>query len=253
MKYKYIKEYLKNILGDNYYVTNERNLEFQNGKINVIINSLSTTEFDGVSLLPVQMVFFSNDIDETQDALDDFVNTYNRKTWNIGSEYVRSEYSKAQCIDKNVPDISLNSPVRFLIYATFLVYSDINRLDSITIDGVEHKVFTYNLTYEPSDQAGEEFEQNTNGPNAIKHIYSFTANNISLVLYSKNTDFLNTALDIQMGDTSPNTVFEVTFNFSNGTSYTREMLVGTYSNLTTSENDIPKVQVTLAPASRLLY
>lgn len=253
MEYRQIREYLKNVLGKDFLVTNERNLEFQSGKINVIVNSLSGTEFDGVMLLPVELVFFSTDIDETQNTLNDFVNQYNRKTWNIGGEYVRNEFTKAQCIDKNVEDISLDSPVRFVIYATFLIYSNIQRLESLTIDGVEHKIFSYTLAFENSDNPGEEFEQSANGTNAIKHLFSFCSPNYTFVLYSRDTDFLNTCLDIQMGDTDPNTVFEVVFNYTNGASYTRKMLVRTYGNVTESENDIPKVQVSMVLASKRLY
>ena len=252
MKFSLMREYLKNILGDEYVVTNERNLEYDPDKINVVLNMLAGTEFDDVLAIPFQIYAFADDIDDTQDKLNTFVANYNRKTWQSGDNYIRNEFTQAQCVDKNVTGLSINSAVEFFIGGSFLIYSNIVRLETLTIDGEEHKVFNYNLTSSPAIDSANEFNGDGDGAYSLKSTGGFTSSLETLVLYSKDTTFLNTCLNTHFGNNDSTTAFEMVFTFTNGLTFTRNMIVTSYANATESNNDIPKIQLGITPASSLL-
>ncbi len=252
MQYSMIREYLKNVLGEEYYVTNERNFDYQKDKINAVVSILAGTEFDGVAVVPFQILFFSDDIDETQDKLNDFVLAYNRKTWNAGTEYVRNEFTNAQCVDKNIVGLSINNAASFVIGGTFLIFSNIVRLEKLTIDGVEQPIYTYNLNSTGKPDSANEFSNGAVDKCNLKSTISFTSHTSTIVLYSKDTDFLNKCLKISMGEEDPNTVFTAVYTFTNGLTFTKDVINTTYANMIGSNNDIPKVQLELSPASSLL-
>lgn len=241
------KSYLQAIMGSDYNVVNERDIDFdtENGKTNAIINVEAGNNFEKTSNYPFIINVYTTDIDAQMLALNTMVETYRNVRWTIGNNNVINAFQSPFVYD---PRIEIGNEIysRIMISGSFLSMESPLDLLYITVDGVDYKPLSTNLTATTECKTAAE-----TGAYASEAVCKYQEETNTIAIYSYNDVFCNKLLKIKHGLINPNTKFSVVFHYTS-LDVSKTCLVINPCFIKESYTNLPKWQFDFKTASNIL-
>lgn len=241
-QYLDFKSYLQKELGEGYYVSNERNLDASDDKINVIVKALSGSVYDNSASIPYQIEIFTSEPEFVMQEFSRFASNHNNKSFiSIMDDKMYSVmgfYTTPVVMESDIDYID-NHYSRVLVFANLFIMFDLVNVGKLTIDGEEMEILNGTIAYnaEIHSQRKSGLENNIN--------YKSASNiNLTFTLVHKDTLFTRKLSQIRKGLLPGNTIFEVELTLTNNNKETYQMIVNSHT-FTWARSAMPSLNVSL--------
>lgn len=241
-QYFNFKEHLQNKLGASYYVSNERNLDSNDGRINVIIKALSGNVFDDSASIPYQIEIFTTDPEKVMFDFSKLASENNNKSFVSISEEkmynIVAFYTTPTIMESDIEYLD-NHYSRLVVFANMFIMFDLANVGKVTIDGEELEILNGTISYvsEVHSERLSGRENNINNKRA-------SSVNLTFTLVHKDNLFTRKLSQIRKGNLSGNTSFEVQIYLTNNNIETYQMIVNSHT-LTWARSAMPSLNVSL--------
>lgn len=236
------KKYLQTEIGDDYYVSNERNLDSTDDKINIIVKALAGNVYNDSATIPYQIEIFTSDPEKVLKDFNLFASSHNNKSFISimeGKLYnIIGVYTTPTIMDSDIDFID-NHFTRIVVFANMFIMFDLVNVGKLTIDGEEIEILNGSISYntELHSQRISGNEHNINYKQASNISLSFT-------MINKDGIFSRKLSALRKGLIKGNTIFEVQLFLTNSTQETYQMIVNS-SVLTWQRSALPSVNVSM--------
>lgn len=140
----YLDKLKENTLFEGYTIVDEANTNYNNKTI--IYKELGGTLYQDSQILNVQLVAYSDNIEETKSVLDAFSKTYNATEILDGLDYIR-QYFNSPVVISNFNVAQTNRVSQIYVYGTLIISSNVSDIKDVYIDGSKYFTTTRNLVY----------------------------------------------------------------------------------------------------------
>ena len=250
---KWLQEKL-DAIQQGFKVSNERCLDgdFEG---EVVVSALSGVPYEESANIPYQIDVFSSDVDNTQNILNTLCKTVSNVEFtqivktgtrqedgrevDVFAEHRITPYLNTPVImEKDIPNGSQHF-VRFVIFASMLIFYDVCDIKAIEIDGEKLNILNGSLNYGVEPMSNRISGQPLN----VSKKKAATVS-INFEMISKGGVFNNKLFKIATGKMSGNTGFDVKVTLSDNESATLKMFV-TNSSRGTARGKLPSLNVTM--------
>ena len=243
---KYLQNKLDAIAEGLYVVSNERNIEADYEKNQVIVSALSGNVYEESATIPYQIDIITNDIESVMIDFTTLAKNNNNVPFDTviqeGEEYqaytITPFFNTPVVMEKDMP-LGSDKYARVVVFANINAIFNVNNVKSITIDGEEIKFLNGSLTYTTELKSNKVSGEQLN--KSKKHVGS---TGLSFTSVNKSTVFFNKLFKIMLGKLNGNTPFNVEIEMTNGLKDSIKMIVGT-DILTSNRGVLPSNQVSL--------
>lgn len=252
---KWLQEKLNELANGYFNVSNERKSDSDYFEGEVVVSALSGTPYEDSANIPYQIDVFTAKIDYVMDVFNVLAKTVSNVPFvqivQTGTQTTNGSTTPVYASHRITP--YLNTPVimekdipsgaqhyaRIVVFATMLVFYDINDISELKIDNEKINLMNGSLNYtiEPMSNrvSGQEL-------NKIKKKAASVSINFTMV--NKNSNFSDKVFQIATGQLAGNTKFVVKVTMNNGKTSTLNMIVGN-SSLGVARGQLPSLNVAL--------
>lgn len=250
---KWLQEKL-DAIKEGFKVSNERQIDgdFEG---EVVVSALSGTPYEESANIPYQIDVFTSNIDETMNVLNILCKTVSNVEFEqiikTGKEAIDGEevdtfqthrikplLNTPVVLDKDI-DVASNHYARIVIFATMLVFYDVNDIKELEIDGEKINMLNGSMSYVAEMMSNRVSNQPLN---KSKKKASTVSINFSMV--NKASTFTNAVFDTTVGQRSGNDKFVVKVTMNNGKTATLNMIIGN-ATLGTARGRLPSLNVAM--------
>lgn len=246
------RSYLQAIFGSNYKVVNERDLDFTSSdKTTAVISVQAGNYFEKTANYPFVLSIYTTDIDSEMVALNTMVETYRTKKWNIGDYTVTNAFQTPVVYNPNIAQIGTNIYAQIIITGSFLAMESPLDLEYITIDGVDYKPLSPNLSATTHAKSAPEKNSTSSSLYSGKAVSEYVEETNTFTIYSYNDVFCKKLLLLKHGQLDPDTVYAVTYHYTS-IDISENCIVTDPAFVKPEFTSLPKWQFTLKSASSVL-
>lgn len=252
---KWLQDNLDALVPDYFKVSNERSIDAGDFEGEVVISALSGIPYEDSANIPYQIDVFTADSDKVMNILNTLCKTVSNvpftqviqtgKQMNDNQEVpvyanhrITPYLNTPVIMDKNV-EVGSNVFNRIVIFASMLVFYDVNDITSLIIDGETINTLDSALAYTAEMQSNRISGQEMNKSKKKASTVGITFTSIN-----KGGVFGNKVFRIATGQLSGNTAFNVQVTLTNGLTATLKMIVGS-SSLGHSRGKLPSLNVSM--------
>jgi len=195
-------------------VVEERELKYNDTKVNAILNLQVGTYFEDTFEQPFMIDFFTDSPKETMALVQQFVSENVNQRWVNGDYTIINAMQMPYFGDKNITGLSTNTGAQIIVLGSFMAVK--NPLDIISITINDDTFIPINFQIVGTTQEDTATEYVSGSLYKYTSTNSFVNTNIHVVVYSYNNDVSKIFREILFGKVDPNTIFSVKFNFVGG-------------------------------------
>lgn len=247
---QWLKSNLNAIEPQRYEVTNERQINSDLDKVDVVVSALAGTPYTDGANIPYQIEVFTTDVDQEMENFSKLAKTTSRVGFNQIINEGTSEAPNWRQIrvipflntpvvmDKDI-EIGSNHYARIVVFASTLIFYEINDIETLKIDNDTIETLSSAFSY-----VAELIPNRISGQELTKSKKKAAATSITFTAISRSCNFMDALNDIAMGNRKGNIPFTVKITLTSKKSYTLKMIVSNYS-LATQRTQMPTVNVTM--------
>ena len=238
-------------LATGFKVSSERNLD-SDFEGEVVVSALAGTPYEESANIPYQIDVFTSNVDSTMDILNTLAKTVSNVTFEQ-IVVVGKDSSDNDICSMHVITPLLNTPVimekdipngaqhfaRIVVFATFLVFYDINNIKELMIGSEKINLLQGSLNY-----ATEMVSNRVSGQELNKSKKKASTVSINFTMVNKNSVFGDAVFDTIAGVRKGNEKFVVKVTMNNGKTVTMNMIIGNAS-IGTARGQLPSLNVAL--------
>lgn len=247
----HLESILNGILPNLFEVTDERNLNSDESKVNVVVKQLVGSVSDDTADIPFQLDIYTVDPKSVMDIFTAIAQKRNGKPFTTLSknetgfrEYIVYEYYKTPVVMEADVDLNLNHYARVVVYVNLTILKSVSNIKSISVDGEEIEFAEATLGY-----VAELYSNRVSGGELNENKKTSAGVSVTMTMVNKAKIFNNKCFLIATGQMSGATVFDVTLTTSNNLKANLKMVLQqTVLNGARNVPQLPTLQVTLAYA-----
>lgn len=219
-----------------YYVTEELGYNWtENDGTALVIKYLGGQSFKGNKLLPIQLLVFTKDVEETKNELTQFVDTYSNNSYWESLDYIK-EFYYTPFVVQNINQVHANYVSTLMITGTLLIAENISDIDKVYIDNELIDISgSVNLVYVGNLDNQRVAGQNINKTDIINGMVRISLSTLVKV-NSLNTKIRN----VRTGAISCNTPFVVKLVYTDNEIEEIYILKLDNASLTSSTDNLPQ-------------
>ena len=243
----YLQTKLNALTPDAYVVSNERNIDADYEKHQVVVSALSGSLYKDSGSIPYQIEIITSDIDKVTVDFTMLAKNNNNVSYtqvvsegetNFKSVTIVPFFNTPVVMEKNI-GVGSNKYARIIVFATVNEQENVNNIKSLVIDGEEQELLTGTFAYvveaNPTRKSGVELSKSKKRTGSCQ---------ISFSTISKSSVFLNSAFKIATGQLKGNTSFNAAVTLDNGLNATLKMFIGSYT-FTNERAKLPLINIGL--------
>ena len=252
---KWLQDKLNELYPNYFKVSTERNIDSDFIEGETIVSALAGVPYEDSANLPYQIDVYTSDVDNVMNLLTAFAKNVSNVPFNqiiqTGTTTVNNEEQPVYTSHTITP--FLNTPVvmekdiqngaqhyaRIVVFASMLVFYDVNDIKEIKIDNEVIKTLNSSLNY-----ATEMMSNRVSGQELNKSKKKASSVSINFTMINRNSTFGNKVFKITTGQLAGNTKFAVKITLSNDMSYTLNMMIGN-SSLGSQRGQLPSLNVAM--------
>lgn len=247
---QWLKSNLDAIDPQRYEVSNERQINSDLDKVDVVVSALSGTPYTDGANIPYQIEIFTTDVDKEMENFNKLAKTTSRVGFNqIINEGTAEQPSYRQIrvipflntpvvMDKDI-EIGSSHYARIVVFASTLIFYDINDIETLKIDNDTIEILSSAFNY-----VAELIPNRISGQELTKSKKKAASTSITFTAISRSCAFMDALNEIAVGNRKGNLPFTVKMTLTNKKEYTLQMIVSNYS-LASQRTQIPTVNVTM--------
>lgn len=234
-------DYLQNKLGDNFIVSNVRNIDANLEKTNVVITEMPGMVYENSANLAVQIDIYTNDADATSAILNAFCVANNNTTFIENGYTILQTYTTPSPFERDI-QIGTNNYVRLMMIGNLYIMFNISAISKLTID--EEKCDFLNISIPYSITAHSKI---IDGNELATNIKTAASVNLVFSCINKETIFINKIRLIRTGVILGNNVFAIKIKYINGIEENYNMIIQS-ATPTFTRDALPKYDIIMALA-----
>lgn len=243
---KYLQEKLDAIAKGLYVVSNERNINADYEKNQVVVSALSGNVYEESATIPYQIDIITNDIESVMIDFTTLAKNNNNVPFDTviqeGEEYraytITPFFNTPVVMEKDMP-LGSDKYARIVVFANINAIFNVNNIKSLRIDGEEIKFLNASIGYTT------ELKTNRVSGDELNRSKKYVAStSVTFTAVNKSSVFFNKLFKINFGQLKGNTCFNVEIEMIDGLKGRLKMIYGT-GILSSVRSQLPSNQVSL--------
>ena len=198
----------------NFSVVEERELKYNDTKVNAILNLQVGTYFEDTFEQPFMIDFFTDSPKETMALVQQFVSENVNQRWVNGDYTIINAMQMPYFGDKNITGLSTNTGAQIIVLGSFMAVKNPLDIISITINDDTFTPINYELSGVTQEDPAIEL---ATGNYRYASTNSYVNTRAHMVVYAYKNDTSTSFLNMMFGELDTNTLYTVSFNFVDGT------------------------------------